>query len=163
MWNRVPGKHDAYDFPYWLSSAALSLCINYQNVEIRDQLKHVDELVVEIEKGFQRNDLLSFDLSEDEKDRLIYSKKRFTKVFREKLDEGKMELNYSVSTTNKFDVFLNEDKDPLDILRLKESSLKKKTEKKENCLGKTSDDTKKPNDAAAQNRHGKCTLKVSNV
>jgi len=71
-----------------------------------------------------------------------------------------MELNYGVTTTNKFDVFLNEDEDPLDILRLEESSLKKKTEKKKNSpndkvKSKTSDDAKKPTDVAGQKRDEK--------
>lgn len=70
-----------------------------------------------------------------------------------------MEVNYGVTTTNKFDVFLNEDEDPLDILRLEESRLKKKTEKKKNSptdkvKSKTSDDARKPTDVAGQKRDG---------
>lgn len=90
---------DAPDFSHWLSIAARTLCLNVKNVDIRDKMKHVEELVEAVKKGFERKDLLK-DLSEEEKAGLTYSKKRFTTVFEDKLGESKT-VEPSLATASK--------------------------------------------------------------
>lgn len=76
------------DFPYWLSSATLNLCMDFEDVKLKDQLKHVDKLVKAVKEGFEQKHLL-LNLSSEERERMIYSKKLFTKIFKNKPDNSK--------------------------------------------------------------------------
>lgn len=78
------GHNDAQvsDFHFWLSSAALNLCVILNNAKLKDKLIHADQLVKEVKRGFEREDLLR-DLSEEEIERVSYSKALFAKTFKE--------------------------------------------------------------------------------
>lgn len=63
---RLPEAPDC-DFPYyWLSSAALILCLNLKDVEFRSKLKYVDDLVEALKNGFEEIKDVSDNLPEEE-------------------------------------------------------------------------------------------------
>lgn len=72
--------HDARDsdFPYWLSSAALNLCLNS---ELRDKLKYVDDLHQVVKHSFELLKDVSDSLSEEERERLEYCQALFKQTF----------------------------------------------------------------------------------
>lgn len=76
-------------FPFWLSSAAINLCVHFGDVDLRDKLIHVDDLVKLVKHGFeQSNDLLAH-LPEEELDHLEYSRAFFAETFDGKSQESK--------------------------------------------------------------------------
>lgn len=77
------------NFLYWLSSAAVNLCLAFKNVKLRSKLIHYEELSKAVKEGFdQIKDLLD-DLSEEEKYNMDFSKAFFTQTFEVKPDGGK--------------------------------------------------------------------------
>ena len=67
-----------------------------------------------------------------------------------------MESNYGIAVTNKFDLFLDDEADPLEILRMQEEAKTKKKDgdKKKDTKGKDSKQTKnkgKSNAPSSQN------------
>src|SRR5688572_7286663 len=72
------------NFPYWLCRAAVNLSLTFKNEKLEGKLKHIDELVNEVEKGFeQMRDLLD-DLSEEERDDMDSSQAFFAQTFKGK-------------------------------------------------------------------------------
>lgn len=93
--------HDASDsdFTYWISSAALSLCVSEKNVELKGKLKYTDELVKAVKKGFEQKNLLH-DSSEEERDCMTYSTALFTKIIKDKPDDSNT-LETSIASVSK--------------------------------------------------------------
>lgn len=77
-------------FAFWLSSAAINLCVNFKDVDLRGNLKHANDLVKVVKEGFEQMKVLSPDLSKDERDRLEYSQAFFADTFEEKSGESKV-------------------------------------------------------------------------
>lgn len=80
-------------YPYWLSSAALNLCVNLKDDELQGKLIHADRLVAAVKKGFEQMKDLLGDLSEEERDRMVYCRSRLAHILKENLDDKRTDVS----------------------------------------------------------------------
>lgn len=88
-------------FPYWLSSAALNLCVTFENDKLHGKLKHVDDLVKVVQEGFEQMKDLLHDLSEEERSHVAHCQGLFTDVLeknavKDKTDYAKPQPRYEL-------------------------------------------------------------------
>lgn len=84
-----PLKASDSSFPYWLSSAALNLCVTIGNDKLQGKLKHVDDLVKVVQEGFEQMKDLLHDLSEEEQSHMAYCQGHFTEIYEINADKSK--------------------------------------------------------------------------
>lgn len=77
------------DYPYWLSSAAINVCLAVDDVELQDMRQNIDDLARAVKNGFEQlSDRLN-SLSEEDRDSIESSQAYFVKAFEGKLAKGK--------------------------------------------------------------------------
>src|SRR6218665_17670 len=95
-----PLKASDSTFPYWLSSAALDLCVALTNDKLKDKLKNVKKLRTKVKWGFEEIKNFWDFLSEEEKEHMDYCQSRFNRICGEKLTKGKpQELHTKVKAS----------------------------------------------------------------
>lgn len=88
------------DFPYLLSSAAINMCLEHKDVKLGNKIDHYDDLIIKVKMGFEKMKNYSGDLSEEEKDRLDFSRALFTRTF----DERPLECKTVQSKTHEYNM-----------------------------------------------------------
>lgn len=77
-------------FPFWLSSAAINLCVNSEDADLTGKLKHADALVTAVRKGFVRVKNCLSDLSKEQRYDMECSEALFAETFDRKSHSGNM-------------------------------------------------------------------------
>lgn len=71
------------DYPYWLSSAAVNICLAKENNELKDKLneQQLNDLIGEIRNGYREMDRMLNTLPEEDRERIESSQWHFKDVF----------------------------------------------------------------------------------